>query len=83
LARLCRKNGDYWMAIVPGEVVQPDSAELERVTPCFPKAFVRSAAGMDFLARFGSNHIHMVSGDLTEELIAFCRLAGIPWQVWR
>ncbi len=83
LARLCRKNGEYWMAIVPGDVVQPDTADLERVTPCFPKAFVRCAAGMDFLTRFGSNHIHMVSGNLTEELIAFCRLSDIPWQIWK
>jgi L-fucose/D-arabinose isomerase len=83
LARLCRKNGEYWMAIVPGEVVRPDPGDLESVTPNFPKAFVRCAAGADFLARFGSNHIHMVSGDLTEELMAFCRLVGIPWQIWR
>jgi len=83
LARLCRRSGEYWMAIVPGEVVEPDPAELERVTPCFPKAFVRCAAGMDFLASFGSNHIHLVAGDLTEELVAFCRLAGIPCQVWK
>lgn len=82
LARLCRKNGEYWMAIVPGEVVQPDPADLERVTPSFPKAFVRSAAGMDFLSRFGSNHIHMVAGDLTQELTAFCTLVDIPWQIW-
>ncbi len=82
LARLCRKNSEYWMAIVPGEVVQPDPADLERVTPAFPKAFVRCAAGMDFLSSFGSNHIHMVAGDLSEEIISFCRLSGIPWKIW-
>ncbi len=82
LARLCRKNGAYWMAVIPGQVVTPDPADLELVTPCFPKAFVRCAAGADFLDKFGSNHIHMVAGDLTEEVAAFCRLAGIPWQVW-
>ncbi|HVN55766.1 MAG TPA: hypothetical protein VMT46_15645 [Anaerolineaceae bacterium] len=82
LARLCRKNGEYWMAIVSGEVVEPDPADLERITPAFPKAFVRSSAGVDFLSSFGSNHIHLVSGDLTQELVAFCRLAGIPWKIW-
>ena len=29
---------------------------------------------------FGSNHIHMVAGDYTEELIEFCRQAGIAHQ---
>ena len=83
LARLCRKNGEYWMAIVSGEVVEPDPADLARITPAFPKAFVRCAAGQDFLASFGSNHIHLVSGDITEELVAFCRLSGIPWKIWK
>jgi L-fucose/D-arabinose isomerase len=82
LARLCRKKGEYWMAIVTGEVVAPDLQELSRVTPAFPKAFVRSNAGEDFLSNFGSNHIHMVSGNFSDELTAFCQLAGIQSQTW-
>jgi len=82
LARLCRKNGEYWMAIVRGEVVSAEPAEMARTTPVFPKAFVRTATGPDFLNAYGSNHIHMVSGDLIEDLMAFCQLTGIRWQLW-
>lgn len=83
LARLCRKDGKYWMAIVCGETVAVDPEELKRTTTVFPKAFVKANAGTDFLKVYGSNHIHMVSGDVSEELIALCRLLGIPWQIWR
>ncbi len=41
-----------------------------------------SAAGLEFVQQFGSNHIHMVSGDYVGELRAFCRLVGIPAQLW-
>jgi L-fucose isomerase len=82
LARLCRKNGQYWMAILCGETVDMDIEEMTRTTTVFPKAFVKTTAGKDFLNVYGSNHIHMVSGDVSEELIALCRLLGIPWQIW-
>jgi L-fucose/D-arabinose isomerase len=82
LARLCRENGEYWMAIVQGEIVDPLPSEKNLVTPAFPKAVVRSNAGLDFLSVFDSNHIHMVSGNLMEELSSFCRLGGIRCQIW-
>ena len=82
LARLCRKNGEYWMAILSGQIEQPQQSDLGRVTPAFPKAFVRLSNSTNFTDRFGSNHIHMVSGDYTEELVSFCRMAGIDWQIW-
>lgn len=82
LARLCRSAGEYWMAILGGQVETAGPAEAQRTTSAFPKAFVRTSAGADFLNVFGSNHVHMVSGDYVEELIAFCRLAGIRWQLW-
>jgi L-fucose isomerase-like protein len=70
------------MAIVRGETVPVDSEEMARTTAVFPKAFVKTTAGTDFLNVYGSNHIHMVSGDVSEELIALCRLLEIPWQIW-
>lgn len=82
LARLCRRDGEYWMAIVRGETKERDRSELEKATPAFPQAFIRSSAGMDLLEVFGSNHFHMVSGDFTKELVAFCRLVGISWRLW-
>jgi L-fucose/D-arabinose isomerase len=82
LARLCRRDGEYWLAIVAGQAEAGSRADLLRTTPAFPQAFVRASAGQDFVEGFGSNHIHMVSGDYTAELIAFCRLAGLRWQLW-
>jgi L-fucose isomerase len=83
LARLCRKQGEYWMAIVCGEVVAAWPADVARITPVFPKAFVKTSAGADFLQVYGSNHTHLVTGDVSEELLAFCRLLDIPYRIWR
>lgn len=82
LARLCRRGGKYWMAIVSGSVEQVGREELQRTTNVFPQAFIKSSAGEDFLAVFGSNHIHMVSGDFTKEVVSFCDLMGIPYELW-
>jgi L-fucose isomerase len=82
LARLCRRNGEYWMAILRGNVETASAEDEALITPAFPRAFVRTSAGADFLEIFGSNHIHMVAGDYCDELVSFCRLAGIRWQVW-
>jgi L-fucose isomerase len=81
LARLCRKNGEYWMAIVLGTTLSQNGNTP--ITPAFPKAYVRSTAGIDFLKVFGSNHIHLVAGDYTEELIAFCTMAGLEYRLWK
>ncbi len=83
LARLCRRDGNYWMAVLPGVVEPARPEELEQVTPAFPKALVRLAAGLDFLEEFGSNHVHMISGEYTQALTTFCDLAGIPARVWQ
>ena len=83
LARLCRKSGTYWMAVLKGEAQSRNQEDLKSTTAAFPQAFVRTEAGLDFLQEFGSNHIHMASGDLVRELRAFCRLAGIECREWR
>ena len=82
LARLCRKNGEYWMAILEGEIQSQEAADAQKVTPAFPRAIVKTSAGADFLNVFGSNHIHLVSGNFAEQLAIFCRLAGIRCQIW-
>jgi len=82
LARLCRRSGRYWMAVLPGEVEARDPRDLAITTGAFPQAFVRTRAGSDFLQAFGSNHLHMVAGDLVSELRALCQLSGIECQVW-
>ncbi len=82
LARLCRNNGQYWMAILSGQIEQPEQADVNKATPAFPKAFVRLDSSENFIDSYGSNHIHMVTGDYTEELVSFCRMAGIDWKIW-
>ncbi len=82
LARLCRRNGDYWMAIVAGATESRGRDDLARANPSYPQAFVRSTAGRDFIMEFGSNHLHMVAGDYVAELVAFCGQAGVSYRVW-
>ncbi|NPV87657.1 MAG: hypothetical protein HPY45_16790 [Anaerolineae bacterium] len=82
LARLCRRAGEYWMAVIAGQVEGRHNGELKRTTGVFPQAFVRSSAGLDFAKNFGSNHIHMVNGNYVEELRMFCRLIGIECEIW-
>lgn len=83
LARLCRKNGIYWMAIILGEVEKRNIDDLANTTKSFPQAFVHTTADMDFAEIYGANHIHMVRGDFTEEIIFFCKLLGIDWRIWK
>ena len=82
LARLARREGRYWMAIVRGEFVRfsPEENEaLMRLTTYeWPHAFARLQCPADrLLARYASNHIHGVYGDWVEELQTVCRLWGI------
>lgn len=83
IARLCRRNGKYWMAIISGRTESPTSEDMNRTTKAFPKAFVKSTAGEDFMECFGSNHVHMVSGDISLELIMFCQLSKMEYKVWK
>ncbi|MDW7678840.1 MAG: fucose isomerase, partial [Bacillota bacterium] len=83
LARLCRKDGAYWMAIVVGSVTDGRDYQALPTTPEFPKAFINVHLDETFLQKFGSNHIHMVSGNQVEALIAFCRLSDIPYELWK
>ncbi len=82
LARLCRNNGEYWMAIVSGTVTDGQNYKSLPTTPEFPKAFVNVHLDEKFLQKFGSNHIHMVSGNQVKALIEFCRLSDIPYELW-
>ncbi|MEI8352444.1 MAG: L-fucose/L-arabinose isomerase family protein [bacterium] len=87
LARLARKDGRYWMAIVPGEVVQfPRKvmvAKGKTVTPEWPIAFTRlECPADDFLANFPCNHIHGCYGDWTAELLHVAELLGIEARVF-
>lgn len=87
LARLARKEGQYWMAIVPGEIVQFDQKTMEDlgdlVTPEWPIAFTQLQVTPEkFISNFPCNHIHGVYGDYIEELKQVCDILNIRYQVF-
>jgi len=87
LARLARRQGRYWMAIVPAEFVEfPESVARQKAaatTPEWPHAFARfRVRPEEFLASYDSNHIHGVYGDYVQELVWVCRILGIESRVF-
>ena len=82
LARLCRKNREYRMHILKGKTTSVGNTDRNLTTAEFPQAYVKLTAGSNFLQDYGSNHIHMVSGDFTEDLKFFCALASIEYIEW-
>jgi len=88
LARLARKNGKYWMAIVPAKFVKfPRKVALQKgstVTPEWPIAFARLEVSADeFLASFPCNHIHGCYGQWVQELLHIADILGIEAKVFR
>ncbi len=86
-ARLTRRDGVYWLAIIRGEFVQYDAAtnmELIKQTSLeWPHAFARFTCSADeFLATYASNHIHAVYGDWVAELQTVAELLGIKSHVF-
>ena len=87
LARLARKNGKYWLAIVPGEFIEfPRAIALAKgstTTPEWPIAFTRIQTSADeFLANFPCNHIHGCYGDWVTELKMVAKILGIEAKVF-
>ncbi len=88
MARLARKDGRYWMAIVPCQFVHfPRKVMLQKgstVTPEWPIAFARLECSPDtFLASFPCNHIHGCYGDWEPELLHVAKILGIEARVFR
>jgi L-fucose isomerase len=88
LARLARRNGTYWLAIVPAEFVEfPDAiakAKGATITPEWPCAFTKIQCSADeFLADFPCNHIHGCYGDWTTELLHIAKILGIEAKVFK
>lgn len=84
LARLYRKAGQYVLAILPGEAVEPTEAEYAAFVQArgrhqLPTAFVKVEVDFERLVdEFGSNHISGVAGDFVRELEEYGRLMHIP-----
>lgn len=83
LARLCRTDGKYWMAIIEGEILPKAHDDLKDATAVFPQAYIKANTDSDFFQRFGSNHSHMVRGHRGNALASFCEVAGIESRIWR
>jgi L-fucose isomerase len=83
-ARLTRLAGRYRMHVLRGRFAEFDLPTTERLARAstyeWPHAFARfDATAEEFLARFGSNHIHAVPGDRVAELRAVCRFLDIDF----
>ncbi|MFZ0214830.1 MAG: fucose isomerase, partial [Candidatus Dormiibacterota bacterium] len=83
--RLTRDSAGYRMQASRGEFVRFGEAEDEALaaqsSPEWPHAFARldSPAGV-VLSRYGSNHIHAVTGDRMRELEIACAFLGVRWE---
>ncbi len=83
-ARLTRLDGRYRMHVLHGALEQFDAPTNERLmrasTYEWPHAFARlDTSPEEFLARYGSNHIHAVPGDRVAELSAVCRYLNVDY----
>ncbi len=87
MARLARKKGQYWMAIVPAEFVEFSQekmiAKAKTTDIEWPHAFARLQATPDaFLATYPCNHIHGITGDWVAELQYVAEILGIESKVY-
>lgn len=87
MARLARKDGRYWMAIVPCEFVRFSRDVMLKkgstVTPEWPIAFAKlECTADDFLTSFPCNHIHGCYGNWTAELLHVARILDIEAKVF-
>jgi len=83
LARLCRKKGEYWMAIFKGNFIEQPREKLKETSFPWPHAFVKMQVEPKyFIETFGSNHIHAVMGDYIQELKELCELLEIRSKIY-
>ncbi len=88
MARLARKAGKYWLAIVPCEFIEFDQekniAKAMTTDIEWPHAFARLEVSPDeFLSTYPCNHIHGITGDWVEELLNIAEILGIEAKVFR
>ena len=86
MARLARKQDEYYLTLVPAEIVQFDQEKMERLggmaTPQWPVAFTKVATPAEtFLRYYPCNHIHGVYGDYIEEWKMVAKILGIEVQI--
>jgi L-fucose isomerase len=87
MARLARKKGQYWLAIVPAEFIEfsPKKmiAKAKTTDIEWPHAFARLKVPPEvFLASYPCNHIHGICGDWVKELQHAAAILGIDSRVY-
>jgi L-fucose isomerase len=87
MARLARKKGQYWMAIVPAQFVEfPQEKMVAKAKTTdieWPHAFARLQVPPEvFLATYPCNHIHGITGNWVEELKYVAEILGIESKVY-
>ncbi|HDN67684.1 MAG TPA: L-fucose isomerase [Firmicutes bacterium] len=84
LARLTRSNGQYWMAIMPGEFVEYPRSKCNQTQTEWPHCFTKLYVSPEkLISEYGSNHAHGIYGNWTEELVTVCKMLGIKSVVYR
>jgi len=82
-ARLLRRNGEYLMMIMRGKFVEMPLEKLRQTTWQWPHAFVKiNVEPENLIKKYGSNHVHAVTGDYVNELIEVCNLLDIKYEVF-
>lgn len=86
MARLARKQGEYYLTLVPAEIVQFDEEKMKYLgnlaTPQWPVAFTKlQVEAGTFLRQYPCNHIHGVYGDYMREWLYVAKILGIKVQV--
>jgi len=87
MARLARKKGKYWLAIVPAEFVEFSQEKMFAKTQTtdieWPHAFARLRVPPEvFLASYPCNHIHGICGDWVKDLQQVAEILGIESRVY-
>lgn len=86
MARLARKEGEYYLTLVPAEIVNMEYHEMQalasRATPQWPVAFTKlSVPAEKFLSLYPCNHIHGVYGDWISAWKCAAKAMGIKVQI--
>ncbi|MFW9934658.1 MAG: L-fucose/L-arabinose isomerase family protein [Candidatus Thorarchaeota archaeon] len=78
LARLARVGGEYVMQIASGEAFVQEKETFAEARDRWPHAFITLEGDPDlFIQHLRSNHLHMVYGDVVDELYDLCEILGI------
>jgi len=87
LARLARRSGKYWLAILPAEFIELPKEKAEEkakeVQIDWPHAYARLRVTPEvFLSEYDSNHIHGAYGNWVDDLAWAAKTLGIEYRLF-